>query len=344
MEKKEMHYDAADKTIIAGSNIVQGFVGNPQMNFDSAEDAGVFFAQELDIVKSKTYDKQYPEMTALATFPITHELPEGAETFTYYSYEKTGIANIINNYSSDLPRADVKGKPTHGDVRSIGNSYGYSVQDMRASRMVGKNLDARRADAARYAHDNKVNRIAWAGDVENGLVGILSVGNNIPIYALSTTEDDKTEFSAKDCDQILADFSGAIEYIATLTMNVEKPDTVWIAPSKLRKLGMTRIAGTDTTVLKFLKDNLTEIKNWHETPELEATSVDTNPYAATDGTGQAVMVLGTKDPDKFSLENPMEFYQYPVQEKGLEMVVPCESRTAGLIIYYPLSLLIVPGI
>ena len=339
---KEMHYDEADKAIIKNSNIVQGFVGNPQMNFDSAEDAGVFFAQELDIVKSKTYDKVYPEMTALATFPITHELPEGAETFTYYSYEKTGMANIINNYSTDLPRADVKGKPTHGDIKSIGNSYGYSVQDMRASRMVGKNLDARRADAARYAHDNKVNKIAWAGDKENGLVGILSVDNNIPIYVLSTVEgSDKTEFSAKNCDQILADFSGAIEYMASTTKNVEKPDTVWMAPSRLRKLAMTRIEGTDSTVLKFLKDNLSDITNWYESPELEANSTDTNPYAAEN---QAVMVLGKNDPDKFSLENPMEFYQYPVQEKGLEMVIPCESRTAGLIIYYPLSLLIVPGI
>lgn len=339
---KEMHYDAADKAIITNSNIVQGFVGNPQMNFDSAEDAGVFFAQELDIVKSKTYDKVYPEMTALATFPITHELPEGAETFTYYSYEKTGLAKIINNYSTDLPRADVKGKPTHGDIKSVGNSYGYSVQDMRASRMVGKNLDARRADSARYAHDNTVNKIAWAGDKENGLVGILSVDNNIPIYTLDTVEgSDKTEFSAKNCDQILADFSGAIEYMASTTKNVEKPDTVWMAPSRLRKLSMTRIEGTDSTVLKFLKDNLADITNWHEAPELEANSNETNPYAAE---GKAVMVLGKKDPDKFSLENPMEFYQYPVQEKGLEMVVPCESRTAGLIIYYPLSLLIVPGI
>ena len=337
---KDMHYDAADMAIIKNSNIVQGFVGNAQMNFDSAEDAGVFFAQELDIVKSKTYDKVYPEMTALATFPITHELPEGAETFTYYSYEKTGIAKIINNYSTDLPRADVKGKPTHGDIKSVGNSYGYSVQDMRASRMVGKNLDARRADSARYAHDNTINKIAWAGDAENGLVGILSAGNNIPIYALADVEG-KTEFSAKDCDQILADFSGAIEYMATVTKNVEKPDTVWMPPSRMRKLSMTRIEGTDTTVLKFLKDNLTDIVNWHEAPELEANSTETNPYAEE---GQAVMVLGKKDPDKFSLENPMEFYQYPVQEKGLEMVVPCESRTAGLVIYFPLSLLIVPGI
>lgn len=343
MEKKEMHYDAADKAIITNSNIVQGFVGNPQMNFDSADDAGVFFAQELDIVKSKTYDKVYPEMTALATFPITHELPEGAETFTYYSYEKTGMAKIINNYSTDLPRADVKGKPTHGDIKSVGNSYGYSVQDMRASRMVGKNLDARRADAARYAHDNTINKIAWAGDAENNMMGLLTVGNNIPIHVLSDV-NGATEFSAKDCDQILADFKACIKYTSKITKNVERADTVWMAPSVYDDLALTRIEGTDKTVLNFLKENLKDIKNWYSSPELEADSTETNPYAATDDSGKAVMVFGKLDPDKFSLENPMEFYQYPVQEKGLEMVVPCESRTAGVIIYFPLSLLIVPGI
>ena len=36
--------------------------------------------------------------------------------------------------------------------------------------------------------------------------------------------------------------------------------------------------------------------------------------------------------------------QYPVQTQGLEMVVPCEARTAGAVIYYPMSLLIVTGI
>ena len=253
--RKTMNYDAADKEALQSFAVTTGMVSNKALNFDSAEDAGVFFAQELDYVKAKTYDKVYPEMTALSTFPITHEVPEGAETTTYYSYEKTGMAKIINNYSTDLPRADVKGKPTHADIKSIGDSYGYSVQDMRASKMVGKNLDARRAESARYAHDYTVNKIAWAGDKDNNLMGILSEGNNIPIYALSTVSG-KTEFSAKDADQILADFEGAIESMAKTTKNVEKPDTVWMAPSRMRKLRLTRISGTDSTILKFLKDNL----------------------------------------------------------------------------------------
>lgn len=119
-------------------------------------------------------------MTALAIFPVTSEVPEGAETFTYYSYDKTGMAAIINNYATDLPRVDVKGEPSTGYVKSIGDSYGYSVQEMRASKMANKSLDVRRGETARYAMDYLVNKIAWAGDKKNKLVGILSEDNDIP--------------------------------------------------------------------------------------------------------------------------------------------------------------------
>ena len=50
------------------------------------------------------------------------------------------------------------------------------------------------------------------------------------------------------------------------------------------------------------------------------------------------------DERKLSLEIPMHFYQYPLQEKGLEIEIPCEQRVAGMVIYYPLSALIVEGI
>ena len=52
----------------------------------------------------------------------------------------------------------------------------------------------------------------------------------------------------------------------------------------------------------------------------------------------------TKNAEKFSLEIPLPFYQYPLQIKNLETEVPCETRTAGLLIYYPLSMLLAYGI
>ena len=175
-------YDHADYAALMASNIAPTLAGNKQMRFDSAEDASIFFARELDYIKSKSYDKIYPEFTALNNFPITHEVPEGAETMTYYSYEKTGMAAIISNYATDLPRADVKGSPTTAYVKSIGDSYGYSIQEMRASRMAGKSLDTRKAEAARYAIDRKTNEIAFAGDKEHKLMGMLSDDNNTCLF------------------------------------------------------------------------------------------------------------------------------------------------------------------
>ena len=154
-------YDQADYDALRRSNIPATLSENPAMRFDSAEDAAVFFARELDYIKTQTYDRLYPEFTALQMFPVTHEVPEGAETVTYYSYDKTGMAKIISNYATDLPRVDVKGEPTTVPVKSIGDSYGYSVQEMRASRMAGKSLDVRKAETARYQIDRLTNMIAW---------------------------------------------------------------------------------------------------------------------------------------------------------------------------------------
>ena len=119
-------YDYADERALRASNIPSTLASSPAMRFDSEEDASVFFARELDYIKSKAYDKRYPEFTALQMFPVTHEVPEGAESFTYYGYERTGMAKIISNYATDLPRVDVKGEMKTGYVKSIGDSYGYN--------------------------------------------------------------------------------------------------------------------------------------------------------------------------------------------------------------------------
>lgn len=330
-------YDAADRDAIMRSNIPQGLV-NEQMRFDSAEDASVFFARELDYVKSKSYDKQYPEMTALKIFPISHEVNEGAETITYYSYEKTGFAKIISNYATDLPRADVKGKPTTAQIKSIGASYGYSMQDMRASRLANKSLDVRRGEAAKYQIDRLMNKIAWAGDADAGLVGILSTGNNVPVYSLGYhTGTTTTSWSVKDADEIIKDIREMRQYMATTTMNVEVPDTVVIPPSVRINLSGRRIEGTSDTLYSFVTKAFPEL-TWIEAPELEAAAGDVNPLGTT------VMLMFKNDPEKFTIEVPLDYYQYAAQPKGLEIQIPCEARMAGAILYYPMSMLLATGV
>lgn len=330
-------YDHADYAALMASNIAPTLAGNKQMRFDSAEDASIFFARELDYIKSKSYDKIYPEFTALNNFPITHEVPEGAETMTYYSYEKTGMAAIISNYATDLPRADVKGSPTTAYVKSIGDSYGYSIQEMRASRMAGKSLDTRKAEAARYAIDRKTNEIAFAGDKEHKLMGMLSSDNNIPLYTLATVET-KTSWKDKSAAEILADINGMFAYQSRITQDVERADTLALPPAVFIDISTRQIPNTGYTVKRFLLENAPYLKNIITAPELSAENAATNPY------GVDVAMLYTNSADKFSLEIPMAFYQYPLQNRNLEVIVPCEERVAGIVLYYPLSALLAVGV
>ena len=334
-------YSKADFNALMRSDIPQSLVETKGMRFDDAEDASLYFARELDYIKAQSYDVEYPELTALSLFPISNEVNPGAETVTYYSYDKTGVAKIINNYATDLPRADVKGKPSTGYVKSVGASYGYSVQDMRASRMASKSLDVRKAEAARYAVDFELNRIAWAGDKENGLIGVLSPENDIPLYAVPNGASGKTSWESKTADEILADLNGMQKQVSRTTKNVERPDTLALPADVYIDISTRQIPNTGYTVKKFLLENAPYLKDIVSAAELQADAEGTNPYAAQ---GKNVALLFKKDARKMSIEHPLPFYQHPLQTKGLEIVVPCEARTAGAIIYYPLSALIAVGV
>lgn len=340
-------FDPADARALMASNIPASLSAVPAMRFDSEEDASVFFARELDYIKAKAYDKRYPEFTALRMFPVTHDVPEGAESFTYYGYERTGMARIISNYATDLPRVDVRGEMKTGYVKGIGDSYGYNVQEMRASRMAGKSLDARRSDSARYHIDRLTNQLIWMGDAGNKLVGFLSEDNDIPVYTVTAGADTgKTSWLEKSPDEIVEDVKSMLTQMEISTQGVEKADRLGIPSDVYIALSLRRIESTESSVLKYLKDNLPGIEIV-ECRELNANSTDTNPYAKAGGAsagGLGVGFLYRYDADKLSAEIPMPFLQHPAQYKNLEVEIMCESRVAGAVIYYPMSALIAVGI
>lgn len=314
--------------------------------FDSADAAAVFFARELDSVKEKSYDVQYPQLTALNLFPVNTSDDPGAETITYYTYDFEGVAKVIDNYSTDLPRADVNGKPHSAFVKSIGASYGYSAQEMRASRMAHKSLDSRKAEAAHFEIDSKINQICWAGDAANNLLGVLSTAQNIPVYNIQAgATSGVTKWLGKTADEILADVKAMYAQVALTTKNVERPDTLVLPTDVYTALSMTRLGDTGETVLSFIEAHAPYLKKIEAAAELNADSVETNPYAnAVAASGSGVALLYTNSPDKMEINNPMPFLQYPVQVKNLETIVPCEARTAGVIMYYPMSALIAVGV
>lgn len=315
-------------------NVINGFASLRQ---DTGET--FFFARELEYIKSKSYDIEFPEMKAFKHLPISTEAGEGAQAITYAQFEEVGLARIIESYADDLPRADIRGKEYTSQVKSVGASYGYSVQEVRAAIYVGRSLTQRQANAARRANDQQINRLAWFGNATYNILGILNTPN-IPEYLVPDTGvGSTTQWINKTPDQILYDLNSITNSIVALTKGVEMPNTVLLPVAQYTLIASTpRSATSDTTILEYFIQNNPFITTVDWVPELAGagpivSSVATDLFIAYD-----------KNPDKLTMEIPMPFTQYPPQERGLEFVVPCESRYGGIITYYPLSLAIGYGI
>ena len=186
------------------------------------------------------------------------------------------------------------------------------------------------------------HRLIYGGS-KSGLMGVLSDGQNIPLYTIGANASGKTKWADKSADEILADVNGMAKQVAKITKNVERPDTLCVPADVFMDISTRRIPDTSTTVLAFIQEHAPYIKNVVSTAELDADSPETNPYA-TSGNPQGVAFLFKNDPRKLTLENPMPFYQYPLQVEKLETIILCEARTAGVIVYYPLSALIAVGV
>lgn len=292
----------------------------------------IFFLRELDFIKSKSYDVLYPEFKIANgnIIPISREANIGAETITYYQYDQAGMAKLIANYADDLPRVDVTGKPFTSTIKGVGASFGYNIQEIRASMMADKRLQERRANAARRAVDQKLESLAAFGDSDSNLRGFIN-HPNISEYVLPADGTGaSTKFKNKTPDQVLRDLNGMVSQMLKTTKGIESPDTLLLPIDVYTDLTTrARSANSDTTILEFFLKNSAHITNVDWVNQLTG---------AADNTVDDVCMIYRKDPDKLTLEIPVQFEQFPPQPEGLEFVIDVHARIGGVIVYYPLSI------
>jgi len=302
----------------------------------------IFFEQELEHVKAKAYQKKYPLMKALnGLFPISTEADPADETITYEMFDEVGVAKIIASYADDLPVADIKGERFTSDIRGIGTSYGYSIQEIRKGSKTGKPLKQSKANSSKRANDQEVNRIAWYGDSKYNLVGFLFHPNVTSEIVQVGATSGNSLWSGKLPSEILTDMNAAVTDTIELTNGVEAPDTMILPIAQYALIQKTPLAaGSDTTILQFFLANNPSITRIDWVNELK----DVTP-APTGASGPVnVMATYTREADHLSLEIPQFFEQLPPEPRNLAYKVACHSRCGGMIIAYPLSVRLVEGV
>jgi len=301
--------------------------------FDS--ESTVFFDRQLDYLMTKVFEKKYPELKGSngMLFPVTSEAGAGAETITYRMYDSVGIAKIISNYADDLPMADVMGKEETIRIRSLGQAFQYSIQEVANSMMAGVNLPSLKAVSARTGIETLANQLAWYGDDDYGIVGIF----NNPNFTVTVNTGKKLTDPTITADEMYDLVAKSINDQIELTNGVEIPDTV-VMPIRHYSILTSKTFGAnaDHTVMKKLKENFPMITLWDWAQELK--NVSPRPSGGVGTTN--CMLTYKRDSEKIRLEIPSDIEQLAPQYKNLAVITNLHSRFAGIISVYPLSMTI----
>lgn len=316
----QMHYDELDLNVIERCDGLRKDAGDT-----------IFVAKELEAVKAKTYDQKFANLNALKLFDMSSDVDPGADTISYQSLGSVGMAKTIANYATDFTRVDVLAEEHIAKVIAGGAAYGYTMQDLRRAAMARKPLTARKAIAVRRALDEYINRIAFHGDAKHGVVGLLdnpNIGNYTVAADGAGGTGSSTKFKDKTAVQILRDMNGIINSVSKQTNDVENPNTLVLLPDQYNYIASTPYSDVvaDSILSVFKRNN----------PDV--TVLKANELAGAGVGGLDMMIAYVKDADHQTLEVPLPFTQHTIQQKGLEFEVPCEVRTAGVLIYYPLSM------
>lgn len=307
-------------------------------HFDSNE--SMFLNRQLDYIKQQTYDIKYAELKARKLIPVSSEADPGAENIFYRQYDQSGLAKIVSNYADDLPDADVSGQEFSAKVKTLGASYKYNIQEMRAASYGQVPLEQRRANAARRAIAQKENKIAFYGDAQTGLVGLFTAPNVTSVTIPATGTGATTQWANKTPDQILLDMNSVANTVVSVSLGVENPDTMLLPLSQYNYVSSTaRSQYSDKTILNYFLENNPYIKQIEWVNELKG--------AGQSGSGSAPydrFYAYRRSPEVLTLEIPSDFEQLEMQIKNLVYKIPCIERCGGVLVYYPLALAYGDGI
>lgn len=327
MPRNHTHYDEND---------VNGLLQNPTFVAMLRSDAdGISLGRELDYVKTKAYEVQYSELSGMRVVPVSREVPVWAESYTYRMWDEVGYAKIISNYADDLPRVDIYGKEFTARVRSLGDAYGYNLQELRAVAHTGISLDTRRATVARKAVDRKLNNIIWTGDADYGLQGLLT-HPNLTHAAAAVKAAGGTSWDKATGMEMYIDVATAINGVSERSQDIHKTNRVILTSRKLQKLTQTFLSLQESgtkTVMAAIKENFPDVSF--------VTAYELTGKAAG---GTDMLIAGDFDLDNMSHEMVEDFNQLPAQARNLEWVVNCIARTGGVNVRFPLAFTIVEGI
>ena len=297
-----------------------------------------FFRRQLEYILAKTYDVKYRDLLAFSLIPISNEAPSGATQVTWRQYTGVGFAKIIQDYTSDFPRIDTYGVENTTLIYGIGASYAYTVVEIRRAQMANVPIDQKKANFARRAIEQVINTLAWVGDTNFHINGLLNFPGITQATIVADGSGSSTLWANKTPDQVIRDLNNLVTAVINTTNGKEIPTDLLLPISNYTYISQTKMSTpSDKTILQFFLENQ-RAAGWIQRVTMLP---DLNGIGAL-GTNRALVYC--RDEDHLTLQIPQPYEQFPMDQKGMTFEVICHAETAGVLVYYPLAIAYFDGL
>ncbi len=295
-----------------------------QLQLDASE--SIFTENQLKELDTRLFERKFPEIRFRDFLPIKHVANHVAK-YTYKMYTMYGVAKWISDYANDMPRVGVKAEEFDRNIKGFGDSFGWSMQEMRAAAATKEPLDEMEAMAARRAVEEFFDSVSRTGDSSLGLLGLLNQ-TNTTAYVVPNGVSGSALWKNKTPDEVVADLHGIVNNIVKSTKEIEKPDTLLLPTEQYTDIATRKMSIYDATPIldHFLKSSpyIKNVASWH--------------HLAGAGSGNTDrMVVYKRDPMNLEMIIGQEFETLPPQLKGMGILINCHARTGGVIVRYPLG-------
>lgn len=294
-----------------------------QMGVEKADAAGIWTVKQLTAALNRAYEKEYADNSVVNIFPVTNEIPGHAKYFEYPEFDGVGIAQIIADYSDDLPLVDAFMTEKQGKVFRFGNAFLISTDEIKAGAATGQSLSTRKQALAFEAHDNLLDKLVWSGSAPHGIVSVFDQPNINTVVASG---------SWTDATVAVNDVTAMIDAVESSTQGYHHVTDI-LLPASARR------------VMQRLVDNTTLSYGELFTRNNPGMTIRYMQFLDNyDGAGGKAALAFEKSPLNMSIEIPEATNVLPAQPKDLHFRYPVTSKATGLIVYRPLTMAVIKGI
>lgn len=292
-----------------------------RFNINDANSVLAFIEGQRNVIEAEVNKTVFPEILYSSLIPVDRSAPEWTRTITVRNSEAYGKADWVNGNADDINLAGNKYGESQSEIYMAGIGYGFGYEELNASAAYGVNLPNEDAIAARQASERFIDDIAFVGDKQKGMKGLIN-HDGVTTIAATATWLTATE------DQILADVNKLIIGTATANGYQTVANTILVPYEQLAYLASTPLASkSGGTLLSFIKEH-----NAYTTTTGQQLIIRAMPRLkdAAAGSGDR-LVAYDRSPQTVKLHLPMPHKFLPTFQTGvMNYVVGGILRVGGV--------------